>query len=129
MRLVRRVRWLRVSLVGLLALVAFLSLRLWQWMAYAERQAASTEREEARAEASEQEVDRLNRELKDARSLVHGNPDEIVHFSHWGCCRTVNERLELIQQEYTEANAWTRFTQDEIRALWTSLSRYHGNLR
>ncbi len=129
MRLVRRVRWLRVSLVGLLALVAFLSLRLWQWMAYAERQAASTEREEARAEASEQEVDRLNRELKDARSLVHGNPDEIVHFSHWGCCRTVNERLELIQQEYTEADDWKNITQSDVRALWTRTSRAKADQR
>jgi len=134
MRLVRRVRWLRVSLVGLLALVAFLSLRLWQWMAYAEGQAAGAERAELtdeRAAALEVENDRLNRELKDARILVHGN-DEIVRFEYHerALLLPANERLEeLLSQEYIPTNAWTRFTQDEIRALWTSLSRYHGNLR
>jgi hypothetical protein len=80
MRFVRRVRWLRVSLVGLLALVALLSFRLWQWMAYAERQATGVEREEAHAEASEQEIDRLNRELKDTRTLIHGHMSDFEYY-------------------------------------------------
>lgn len=103
MRFVRRVRWLRVSLAGLLALVGFLSLRLWQWTAHAERQATGVKRADERALELDREVDRLNRELKDARTLVHGKPDEIVKFEYMNgaLLRPANERLaQILSQEY-----------------------------
>jgi hypothetical protein len=131
MRFVRRVRWLRVLLAGLVALVGLLSLRLWQWTVYAEGQAAGVERAEARVSVSEQEIDRLNRELRDARLLVHGKTDEIVQWE-WTAVATLrpaNERLEqILAQEYIPEELET-LTTDDVGLLWRRLGEHRRGPR
>lgn len=151
MRFVHRVRWLRVSLAGLLTLVGLLSLRLWQWVHHAGGLTAYAERADERAHELDLEIDRLNHELKGARTLVHWRPDEIVQFEdssaatprpaaeddpadelvHIGCecgarvSPAAQGRLRrILTQEYVPTCDWTTFTSDELRKLWTSLSRH-----
>lgn len=132
MRFVRRVRWLRVALLGLAALVAFLSLRLWQWTAYAERQAVSAQRESERATEADREIDRLNRELKDARLLVLGRNDEIVEFG-WSDRAELppNDRLQrILAQEYVPEELQTlTVTPSDVPLLWRRLGEYRDGPR
>lgn len=100
--------------------------KLNQDLVVAEEQTAKFKRQ---FEDEHAEVDRLNRELKDARTLVHGKPDEIVKYEYFETAihSPANERLQqILSQEYISTDDWKNITNPEIKALWEKLSNYKG---